>query len=66
MLDALSQIVSVMPARAGWSAMVDSMQAAIEDRSHLVGLGVAAGIIVMVYANYRVARWLERKSEHHE
>lgn len=55
-----------LPARAGWSDVVKSMEAAFSDPKHIIILGVIAGSIIVVYANYRVARWIERKSEHHE
>lgn len=56
---------ALMPARAGWSAVVESMEAAFSDPTHIIVLGIVAGSLIVVYANYRVARWIERKGEHH-
>ena len=51
------------PARAGWSAVVNSMEAAFSDPTHIIVLGIVVGSVIVIYANYKVARWIERKSE---
>lgn len=45
-------------AQAGWGDVVDSLQGAIEDRSHVVVLGVVVVVLVVVWVNWRVAKWL--------
>lgn len=55
----LAQLIS--PADVAWSDVVQSMEAAFSDPKHVIILGVIAGSIVVLYVNYRVARWLERK-----
>lgn len=63
----ITQSVLVSPARAGWSAVVESMEAAFSDPTHIIVLGIVFGSLVVLYANYRVARWIERRGEqHHE
>jgi len=52
-------------ARVGWGDVVKSMEAAISDPKHIIVLGIVAGLLVVLYANYRVARWIERKSDEH-
>jgi hypothetical protein len=61
MFEHMLQVVSGSSARVGWSALVDSMESALSDRTHLVVLGIAAGVIFVLYVNYRVARWLDRR-----
>jgi divalent metal cation (Fe/Co/Zn/Cd) transporter len=51
----------VSPAEVGWSDVVKSMEAAFSDPKHVIILGIVAGSIVVLYVNYRVARWLEQK-----
>lgn len=50
-------------AQSGWSDVVDSLKGAIDDRSHVIVLGVAAGVLVVIWANWRVARWLMSLSD---
>ena len=64
MVAPIVQSVPVLPARAGWSAVVESMEAAFSDPTHIIVLGIVFGSLVVLYANYRVARWIERKGEH--
>lgn len=49
----------------GWSAIVESMESAFSDPKHVIILGIAVVIIVVVYVNYRVAKWLENQAEHY-
>lgn len=49
-------------AQAGWGDVVDSLKGAIEDRSHVVVLGVAIGVLVVIWANWRIAKWLLAQS----
>ena len=44
----------------GWAQAVKSMHAAIEDPSHVMYLGCGLGLIVLVWVNWRVARWIYR------
>ncbi len=41
----------------GWDQLVTSMRGAIEDRSHVVHLGIGVGVILVVWINWQVARW---------
>ncbi len=59
----LSQLFA--PAQVGWSDVVESMEAAFSDPKHVIVLGIVTGSIVVLYVNYRVARWIERKSDEH-
>ena len=52
-------------AQVGWGDVVKSMEAAFSDPKHIIVLGIVAGSLVVLYANYRVARWLERKGDEH-
>jgi hypothetical protein len=45
-------------AQTGWGDVVDSLKGAIEDRSHVVTLGIAAAVVLSVWVNYKVAKWL--------
>ncbi len=49
-------------AQAGWADVVDSLQGAIEDRSHVVVLGVVLAVLVVIWANWRIAKWLLSQS----
>ena len=49
----------------GWGAIVESMENAFSDPKHVIILGIAVVIIVVVYVNYRVAKWLENQAEHY-
>jgi|GEM_PF-2852706 len=42
----------------GWDTMVHSMRGAIEDRSHAIHLGVAVGVLLFVWGNYLLAKWV--------
>ena len=65
MFGTVFQSGALVPARAGWSAVVESMEAALSDPTHVIVLGIAVGVVIVLYVNYRVARWIERKGEHH-
>ncbi|MHA7813437.1 MAG: hypothetical protein ACX94C_08605 [Phycisphaerales bacterium] len=39
-----------------------SMEAAFSDPTHIIVLGIVVGSVIVIYANYKVARWIERKS----
>lgn len=44
-----------------WSELVESMQQALDDRSHVTNLGYALGLALILYINFKVARWLMRQ-----
>lgn len=41
---------------------MDSLKGAIEDPSHVNTLGIALGVALAVWANYRIARWLLKRA----
>jgi hypothetical protein len=41
---------------------VHSLKGAIDDRSHVVILGIALGVVVVVYVNWKLAKWLVSQS----
>jgi hypothetical protein len=43
---------------ADWGQLVDSMRGAIEDRSHVMNLGIAVGVVVVIWVNWSVAKWV--------
>ncbi|MDF1810482.1 MAG: hypothetical protein P1U42_12400 [Phycisphaerales bacterium] len=45
----------------GWDTMVHSMRGAIEDQSHVIILGITLGVLVFVWVNYRLAKWLLKR-----
>lgn len=45
-------------AQAGWGDVVESLKGAIEDPSHVNTLGIVLGVVLVVWVNYRIARWL--------
>lgn len=61
MPDPFRHILLASTAREGWDAVVQSMKGAIEDRTHVVILAVAVGLLLLIYINYRIARWLEKR-----
>ena len=42
----------------GWDQLVTSMRGAIEDRSHAMNLGIGIGVVLVVWINWRLARWV--------
>jgi len=56
--DLLSDQLAGLVANSGWDLLVQSMQGAIDDRSHVVKLGYAIGAILFVWINYRLAKWI--------
>ena len=55
--------MTALQAQAGWGDVVSSLKGAIEDRSHVSILGIALGIMVLFWVNYRIARWLLSQSQ---
>jgi len=49
-------------AQSGWGDVVSSLKGAIEDRSHVTVLGIAAGLLLVLWVNWRLARWLLSQS----
>lgn len=49
-------------AQVGWDEVVHSLKGAIDDRSHVVILGIALGVVVLVYVNWKLAKWLVSQS----
>lgn len=47
-----------LAASAGWGDVVRSLKGAIEDPSHVNTLGIVVGVVLVVWVNYRIARWL--------
>lgn len=43
---------------SGWGELVDSMSGALNDRSHATGLGYALVVVVFIWINWRIARWM--------
>ena len=58
MSDRFGQFVLGQVGNIGWDQLVTSMRGAIEDRSHVVNLGIGVGVILVVWINWRVARWV--------
>ena len=46
-----------------WAELVISMNDAIEDRSHVVYLGYAASVVLLVWVHWRVAKFVLRQFE---
>ncbi len=46
-----------------WAELVKSMNDAIEDRSHAINLGYAAGLVLLVWVHWRVAKFVLRQFE---
>ncbi len=42
----------------GWDQLVRSMRGAIEDRSHVVHLGIGLGVVLVVWINWKLAQWI--------
>jgi len=62
MVVSISSRVSELLARAGWDDVVDSLKGAIEDPSHVNTLGIALGLVLAVWVNFRIARWLMKRA----
>ncbi len=59
MNDWLGQLVlGQMENAGGWDQLVRSMRGAIEDRSHVVHLGIGVGVILVVWINWKLAKWI--------
>ena len=65
MLGEIFQSVRAMTTATGWSAIVESMESAFSDPKHVIILGIAFVIAVVIFINYRVAKWLEHQAEHY-
>lgn len=52
-----------LPAQSGWNDVVRSLKGAIDDPSHINVLGIAAAVMIAVWVNYRLARWLLARSQ---
>ncbi len=61
----LIQCVRVLTSGSGWDAIVESMHDAFADPKHIIILGIALAIGIVLYVNYRVAKWLEDQAEHY-
>lgn len=60
MKDLFGQFVLGQLCDVGWDSLVKSMRGAIEDRSHVVNIGYAAAFVVIVWINWRIAKWILR------
>ena len=58
MFTRLLESVTGLQAQAGWDDVVRSLKGAIEDPTHVNILGIALGLMVAVWVNYRIAKWL--------
>ena len=57
----LGPIVSDSPFMEAWEELVTSMHDAISDPSQSLMLGCAIAVVIAIWVNYRLARWLIRK-----
>lgn len=47
-------------AQAGWNAVVDSLSAVVEGTGHSWPLLIILGLLALVWADLRLARWISR------
>jgi hypothetical protein len=60
MNDQIGHLVLGQVGEVGWDSLVESMRGAIADRSHVTHLGYVIGIVLVVWINWRVAKWILR------